>query len=66
MKDTKDMLEEHGERRRAFVTKSVKVAAAAPAIALLLSQTSIPAHAGISGSQPPGETTTMMPTTTAE
>ena len=52
MKDTKDMLEQHGTRRREFLTKSAKVAAAAPAIALLLSQTSMPAHAQISGPQP--------------
>lgn len=55
MKDTKDVLTEHGLRRRKFVEKTTKVAATAPAVALLLSQATVPAHAGISGqtSTPP-------------
>jgi hypothetical protein len=54
MKNTKDMQEQHGTRRREFLTKSAKVAAVAPAVALLLSQTSMPAHAQQSGvSKPP-------------
>ncbi len=46
MKKTKDTLEKHGQRRRNFIAKSAKVAAAAPAITLLLSQASTPAFAG--------------------
>ena len=58
MKDTKDILKEHGQRRRNFMTKSAKMAAAAPAITLLLSQVSTPAHAAISGNDTPPPTPT--------
>jgi hypothetical protein len=51
MKDTKEVLQDHGKRRRAFVRKSAKLAAAAPAIALLLSQTSTPASAFVLSGQ---------------
>ena len=44
-KETKEVLQDHGKRRREFVGKSAKLAAAAPAVALLLSQASKPAHA---------------------
>lgn len=61
MKDTKEVLAEHGLRRRRFVEKTAKAAATAPAVALLLSQATVPAHAGISGQvmTPPPLTTTI-------
>jgi hypothetical protein len=37
-KNTQDVLEEHGKRRREFVVKSAKVAVIAPAVSLLLSE----------------------------
>ena len=41
MKKPNDVLQEHGRRRREFIAKTAKVAAAAPAVALLVSQASM-------------------------
>ena len=40
MKDTKQVLDEHGNRRRDFITKTAKAAYAAPVLALLWAQSS--------------------------
>ncbi len=41
MKESKEVLQLHGQRRRDFIKTFAKLSAAAPAIALLLSQSAI-------------------------